>query len=120
MNGQLQARCAEWTRGTLRGLSRLGVDFYTGVPDSLLQPLNDDLLAAEYGLTGAHVVVANEGGAVGLAPKNYMATGHPAMVYLQKTAASATLSTPWVSLLNHRVYGILRVCGGVARRAVRA
>lgn len=88
----------------LQGLDQLGVQFYTGVPDSLLRPLNDTLYA-DFGLTGAHVVAANEGGAVGLAAGHYLATGKPAMVYLQNSGVGNTVN-PVVSLLNKRVYGV--------------
>jgi len=91
-------------REFLRGLNSLGVDFYTGVPDSLLQSLNDTLVA-DFGLTGAHVVAANEGGAVGLAAGHYIATGKPAMVYLQNSGVG-NIVNPVASLLNSRVYGI--------------
>lgn len=91
-------------REFLRGLGRLGVDFYTGVPDSLLQSLNETLFA-DFGLTGAHVVAANEGGAVGLAAGHYIATGKPAMVYLQNSGVG-NIVNPVASLLNPRVYGI--------------
>ncbi len=88
----------------LRGLDALGVDFYTGVPDSLLQPLNDALYTA-YGLTGRHVVAADEGGAVGLAAGHYLATGHPALCYLQNSGIG-NLFNPAASLLHPLVYGI--------------
>ncbi|MDD3212548.1 MAG: phosphonopyruvate decarboxylase [Eubacteriales bacterium] len=88
----------------LNGLARLKVDFYTGVPDSLLRPLCDTL-QAEFGLAGRHVVAANEGGAVGLAAGHTIATGHPAMVYLQNSGIGNTVN-PVASLLNERVYGI--------------
>ncbi len=88
----------------LDGLAQLGIDFYTGVPDSLLRPLNDTLYA-RYGLTGAHVVAANEGGAVGLAAGHYIATGRPAMVYLQNSGIGNIIN-PVASLLHPKVYGI--------------
>lgn len=88
----------------LDGLARLGVEFYTGVPDSLLRPLNDTLLA-EHGLTGAHVVAADEGGAVALAAGHYIATGRPAMVYMQNSGIGNAVN-PAASLLHPLVYGI--------------
>lgn len=91
-------------RDFLRGLKRLGVDFYTGVPDSLLKPLNDTLVA-DCGLTGAHVVAANEGGAAALAAGHYIATGRPALVYLQNSGIGNAVN-PLASLLHPRVYGI--------------
>lgn len=88
----------------LRGLAQLDVDFYTGVPDSLLKPLNDTLFT-RHGLTGAHVVAADEGGAVALAAGHYLATGHPAMVYLQNSGLGNAVN-PIASLLHPKVYGI--------------
>ena len=92
------------TKDFLAGLTQLGVDFFTGVPDSLLKPLNDTLYA-RLGLTGAHVVAANEGGAVGLAAGHYIATGKPAMVYMQNSGIGNAVN-PVASLLHSKVYGI--------------
>lgn len=88
----------------LDGLATLGVDFYTGVPDSLLKPLCDTLLDA-YGLTGRHVVAADEGGAVALAAGHYIATGKPGMVYMQNSGIGNAVN-PAASLLHPLVYGI--------------
>lgn len=88
----------------LDALSPLGIDFFTGVPDSLLQPLNETLVQT-YGLKGRHIVAANEGGAVGLAAGYAIATGKPALVYLQNSGLGNALN-PAVSLLHERVYGI--------------
>ena len=44
----------------------LGVDFFAGVPDSLLAPLCDTLYRRYGAKHRRHVVAANEGGAVGL------------------------------------------------------
>jgi len=88
----------------LHGLEKLNVDFFTGVPDSLLKPLNDTLFSL-YGLNGCHVVAANEGNAVGLAAGHAIATGHPAMVYLQNSGLG-NIVNPVTSLLSGRVYGI--------------
>ncbi len=88
----------------LQELSALGVDFYAGVPDSLLQPLCDTLYA-RYGTGGKHVVAANEGAAAGLAAGHYIATGKPAMVYLQNSGIG-NAANPIISLLNEKVYGI--------------
>ncbi|MEA5145191.1 MAG: phosphonopyruvate decarboxylase [Candidatus Limiplasma sp.] len=92
------------TRFFLHGLEQLGVAFYTGVPDSLLKPLNDTLYA-DHGLTGAHVVAADEGGAVALAAGHYIATGKPAMVYLQNSGIGNAVN-PLASLTHGMVYGI--------------
>ena len=91
-------------RHFLNGMSTLGIDFFTGVPDSLLKPLNDALYAA-YGCRGKHVVAANEGGAVALAAGHYIATGKPALCYLQNSGIGNAVN-PVTSLLDTRVYGI--------------
>ena len=88
----------------LRGISTLGVDFFTGVPDSLLAPLCDTLYA-RYGVNDKHIVAANEGAAVGLAAGHYIATGKPALVYLQNSGIG-NAANPIISLLNDKVYGI--------------
>jgi phosphonopyruvate decarboxylase len=88
----------------LQEISRLGVSFYTGVPDSLLQPLCDTLYA-RFGVSGNHIVAANEGAAVGLAAGHYIATGKPALVYLQNSGIG-NAANPVISLLNEKVYGI--------------
>ena len=88
----------------LAGMASLGIDFFTGVPDSLLKPLNDALYSA-YGCGSKHIVASNEGGAVGLAAGHYIATGKPALCYLQNSGIGNAVN-PIVSLLDSRVYGI--------------
>ncbi|MCL2022756.1 MAG: phosphonopyruvate decarboxylase [Oscillospiraceae bacterium] len=77
-------------------IESLGVSFYTGVPDSLLAPLN----AMRTG-----VVAANEGASVGLAIGHYLATGKPACVYMQNSGIGNALN-PICSLLHSDVYAI--------------
>lgn len=88
----------------LQEISKLGIGLYTGVPDSLLQPLCDTLYA-RFGVGGNHIVAANEGAAVGLAAGHYIATGKPALVYLQNSGIG-NAANPVISLLNEKVYGI--------------
>jgi len=83
-------------------LAALGVDFYTGVPDSLLKPFCFYL--ADH--TGdKHVVAANEGGAVALACGYHLATGKVPLVYLQNSGQGNTIN-PLLSLADHDVYSI--------------
>lgn len=83
----------------------LDADFYTGVPDSLLQPLCNYLMT-KYGVSAEHHIIgANEGNCVGLAAGYYLATGKPAVVYLQNSGIGNAIN-PIASLLNDRVYGI--------------
>jgi phosphonopyruvate decarboxylase len=88
----------------LEGIQGLGVNRYYGVPDSRLKPLCD-LLYTEYGVGREHIVAANEGGAAGLAAGHYLATGKPALVYMQNSGIGNAVN-PITSLLNGAVYGI--------------
>ncbi len=88
----------------LEGIQSLGVSRYFGVPDSQLSALCG-LLYTEYGIRGEHIVAANEGGAVGLAAGHYIATGKPALVYMQNSGIGNAVN-PIASLLSDAVYGI--------------
>ena len=62
------------------GLKAAGVEFFAGVPDSLLK----SFCAYVTDTCGEnHVIAANEGGAVGLAAGYYLATGKPGYVSRQ-------------------------------------
>jgi phosphonopyruvate decarboxylase len=80
-----------------------GVSFYAGVPDSLLKDFCayvTDVLPSS-----RHVIAANEGGAVALAAGHYLATGYPALVYLQNSGLGNCVN-PLVSLADPAVYGL--------------
>ncbi len=83
-------------------LEAFGVDFYTGVPDSLLKPVCF-YLADHAG--DKHVVAANEGGAVALACGYHLATGKVPLVYLQNSGQGNTIN-PLLSLADRDVYSI--------------
>lgn len=84
-------------------LSSYGIDFYAGVPDSLLKQLCaclTDTLPAEQ-----HIIAANEGGAIGLAAGHYLATGRIPVVYMQNSGEGNTIN-PLTSLTDKDVYGL--------------
>lgn len=58
-----------------------GIDFYCGVPDSLLK----DFCAYVTAMAKPedHVITSNEGSAIAMAAGYHMATHKPALVYLQ-------------------------------------
>lgn len=89
----------------LRQVEGLGIDFYTGVPDSQLAPLCDALYQKYGAAHNRHVVAADEGGAVGLAAGHYIAAGRPALVYMQNSGLGNAVN-PIASLLHEQVYGI--------------
>jgi len=80
-----------------------GISFFTGVPDSLLQDLCAFL--TERLPSNEHVIAANEGGAIGLAAGHYLATGKPALIYLQNSGQGNAIN-PLLSLSDPEVYGI--------------
>ena len=83
-------------------LQESGIDFFTGVPDSLLK----SFCAYVTDNCGEnHVIAANEGGAVGLAAGHYLATGKPALVYMQNSGQGNAVN-PLCSLADPDVYSI--------------
>ncbi|MBI2552384.1 phosphonopyruvate decarboxylase [Candidatus Uhrbacteria bacterium] len=80
-----------------------GINFFTGVPDSLLKEFCA-CVSAEVSQEN-HIIAANEGNAVGLAAGHYLATGNPALVYLQN-AGQGNIVNPLTSLTDPKVYGI--------------
>ncbi len=82
-----------------------GIDFFTGVPDSFLKGLCDELYG-RFGTESVHHIVAhNEGGAVGLCAGHYLATGKPALCYMQNSGLGNAVN-PLASLMDPRVYGL--------------
>ena len=79
-----------------------GVDFFVGVPDSLLKSFCAYVADA---CGGDHVIAANEGGAVALAAGHYLATGRPALVYMQNSGQGNAVN-PLCSLADPDVYSI--------------
>lgn len=84
-------------------LTSKGVDFFTGVPDSLLK----DICAyiADHAPEGKHVISANEGASIGLAVGNYLASGKIPLVYMQNSGFGNTVN-PLLSIADDDVYGI--------------
>ncbi len=80
-----------------------GLDFYAGVPDSLLK----DFCAYVTDNTPPerNIITANEGSAVALAAGYYLATGKPGVVYLQNSGLGNTVN-PLTSLADQACYGI--------------
>ena len=88
--------------GFLAHLRSRGIDFFCGVPDSLLRSFCACLTDTE---SGNHVITANEGGAIGLAAGHYLATGKLACVYMQNSGQGNAVN-PLLSLADPDVYSI--------------
>ena len=86
-------------------VNMLNVDFYTGVPDSLLKPLCNYLMDT-YGIdSNHHMIAANEGNCAALAAGYHLATGKVPAVYMQNSGEGNVIN-PLASLLNDKVYAI--------------
>jgi len=86
----------------VKSFDESGVDFFCGVPDSLLK----SFCAYVTDTCGdRHVITANEGGAVGLAAGHYLATGRPACVYMQNSGEGNAVN-PLASLADPDVYSV--------------
>lgn len=80
-----------------------GVTFFTGVPDSLLK----DFCAyvTDNAPKENHIIAANEGAAVALASGHTLATGKPALVYMQNSGLGNAVN-PLLSLADKEVYSV--------------
>jgi len=80
-----------------------GIDFFAGVPDSLLKNVCAYITD---NIDGDHnIIAANEGGAMGLAAGHYLATGRAGVVYMQNSG-EGNIINPLASLVDKDVYGI--------------
>lgn len=84
-------------------LKENNVNCFCGVPDSLLKDfcafVTDNTNEKE------HTITANEGNAIGLASGHYLATGNPALVYMQNSGIGNCVN-PLLSLTDEDVYNI--------------
>lgn len=84
-------------------LGRNGIDFYAGVPDSLLKSFCAFL--ADNVDPSRNIITANEGAAVALAAGHYLASGRPGCVYMQNSGEGNAIN-PLASLTDADVYNI--------------
>jgi phosphonopyruvate decarboxylase len=79
------------------------IEFFTGVPDSLLAPFClclDEKVSHE-----RHIIAANEGNAVAIASGYHLATGKIPLVYMQNSGLGNSVN-PLLSLCDPDVYSI--------------
>lgn len=84
-------------------LKKNGIGFFSGVPDSSLK--NFCAYITEHTSEKNHVIAANEGGAIALAAGHFLASGNPALVYMQNSGQGNAVN-PLASLADSEVYGI--------------
>jgi phosphonopyruvate decarboxylase len=80
-----------------------GVEFITGVPDTLL---NDFCLGLDVQWPSPyHIIAANEGNAIALAAGHHLGTGGVPLVYMQNSGMGNAMN-PLISLTDAAVYSI--------------
>ena len=84
-------------------LASYGINFYAGVPDSLLKNLCAYI--TDHADAAHNIIAANEGGAVGLAAGHYLATAQIPVVYMQNSG-EGNIINPLASLTDKDVYNI--------------
>jgi phosphonopyruvate decarboxylase len=80
-----------------------GIDFFTGVPDSLLKDFNAYIM--DNVNKNNHIIAANEGASVALTAGHYLATKKIGLVYMQNSGLGNAIN-PLTSLVDSDVYGI--------------
>jgi len=82
---------------------QLGIDYFAGVPDSLLQNICSYI--TDHTDSQNHIIAANEGGAIALACGHYLATRRYGLVYMQNSG-QGNAANPLISLADPDVYSI--------------
>ena len=86
-------------------ICRLGVNFFTGVPDSLLKNLTKAIENKAKSSDLRHLISANEGTAFATAAGFYLGTNNIPVVYLQNSGLG-NIVNPVLSLSHSKVYSI--------------
>lgn len=84
----------------LKILKNEGINFYTGVPDSLLKEFNACILNNIK--ETEHVIASNEGSAIGIGIGHYLSNKSPALIYMQNSGLGNSIN-PLVSLADPTV-----------------
>ena len=84
-------------------LKKNGINFFCGVPDSLLKSFCAYL--ADNEKDENNIITANEGSAAAMAAGWYLSTGEPALVYMQNSGMGNAVN-PLASLIDPDVYSI--------------
>lgn len=87
----------------IKTLQTNGVNFFAGVPDSLLK--NVCAYITDNVPLDRNLITANEGSAIGVASGHYLATGELPLIYMQNSGIGNAVN-PLLSLADERVYSI--------------
>ena len=80
-----------------------GIEFFTGVPDSLLKDFNAYII--DNVKNNKHIIAANEGASISLSAGHYLATKKIGLVYMQNSGLGNAVN-PLISLVDKDVYSI--------------
>jgi phosphonopyruvate decarboxylase len=83
-------------------LKKKKINFFSGVPDSVLKNLSLKIDKLDY---KRHKIAVNEGSAVAMGIGHYLATGNLPCIYLQNSGLGNAIN-PLVSIAHHKVYSI--------------
>ena len=83
-------------------LKKKKINFFSGVPDSVLKNLSLKIDQLSY---KRHKIAVNEGSAVAMGIGHYLATGKLPCIYLQNSGLGNAIN-PLVSIAHHKVYSI--------------
>jgi phosphonopyruvate decarboxylase len=84
-------------------LQKYGIDFFTGIPDSLLKSFCG--YVTDHVRPRNHIIAANEGAAVGLSVGYHLATGKIPLVYMQNSGLGNSIN-PLMSIADQEVFSI--------------
>ena len=86
----------------LNTLKNNKINFYTGVPDSILKKLSNYFNKLD---KTKHIIAANEGSAVSIGIGYYLSTRKIACVYLQNSGLGNAIN-PLISIAHKKVYSV--------------
>ncbi|MDR1459285.1 MAG: phosphonopyruvate decarboxylase, partial [Bacteroidales bacterium] len=84
-------------------LKEFDIDFFTGVPDSLLKDMCSYIM--EHLPENRNIIAVNEGAAIGLAIGYHLATHKIPVVYMQNSGLGNAVN-PLISLADKEIYNI--------------
>jgi phosphonopyruvate decarboxylase len=90
-------------RAFFEALKEAGIEFFAGVPDSLLKAFC--AYVTDHASPGHHVIAANEGGAVALGVGYHLQTGGIPLIYMQNSGLGNAVN-PLLSLVDPDVYAV--------------
>ena len=86
----------------LKIFKKNNIDFFTGVPDSVIKSLSTEL---EKKNSKNHIISTNEGSAVGIGIGYHLMNGKIPCIYMQNSGLSNALN-PLISIAHKKVYSI--------------